>query len=265
MTTDALREDREGVAIVTLNRPDKLNAINMDMRNVIFDAVDDLRERRDLRVLLIRSTGRYFTAGVDISGGLGSSADDTDEEQLGSLVRKDYRRGLHVFLDEMEAVEKPIVMAIHAPCLGIGVEMAGAVDFRLASESAQFGLPEIDIGVLAGSGGISRFTRLCGVGWSKWLNMAGERIDAQTAQIAGFVQAIYPDETFEEEVWAFCQRLMSRPPEVQAAAKIAIELCKDLDKTQGRHVERLANTPFMMRDNSDLVDKVMNHREKRDS
>ena len=74
MTTDALREDREGVAIVTLNRPDKLNAINMDMRNVIFDAVDDLRERRDLRVLLIRSTGRYFTAGVDISGELGSSA-----------------------------------------------------------------------------------------------------------------------------------------------------------------------------------------------
>ena len=265
MTTDALREDREGVAIVTLNRPDKLNAINIDMRNVIFDAVDDLRERRDLRVLLIRSTGRYFTAGVDISGGLGSGADDTDEEQLGSLVRKDYRRGLHVFLDEMEAVEKPIVMAIHAPCLGIGVEMAGAVDFRLASESAQFGLPEIDIGVLAGSGGISRFTRLCGVGWSKWLNMAGERIDARTAQIAGFVQAIYPDETFEEEVWAFCQRLMSRPPEVQAAAKIAIELCKDLDKAQGRHVERLVNTPFMMRDNSDLVDKVMNHREKKDS
>ena len=75
-------------------------------------------------------------------------------------VRRDYRRGLHVFLDEMEAVEKPIVMAIHAPCLGFGVELAGAVDFRLAAESARFGFPEIDIGVLAGSGGTSRFTRL---------------------------------------------------------------------------------------------------------
>lgn len=260
MTDDAIREDREGVAIVTLNRPDKLNAINMEMRKVIFEAVDDLRDRRDLRVLLIKSTGRFFTAGIDISGSLGVGDGDAKDDQLGSEVRRDYRRGLHVFLDEMEAVEKPIVMAIHAPCLGVGVEMAAAVDFRLAAESAQFGLPEIDIGVLAGSGGISRFTRLCGVGWSKWLNMAGERIDARTAQIAGFVQAVYPDDSFEAEVWAFCQRLISRPAEVQAAAKLAVELSNDLGRAQGRNLERLVNTPFMMRDNSDLVEQVMSRK-----
>ncbi len=257
MSDEALREDRDGIAIVTLNRPKKLNAINEAMKAVIFGAVDDLRERRDLRALLIRARGRFFTAGIDV-GDTALTDSGEDDDRSGSEVRRDYRRDLHVFLDEMEAVEKPIVMAIHAPCLGVGVEMAGAVDFRLAAESARFGLPEIDLGVMAGSGGVSRFTRLCGVGWSKWLNVAGEQIDARTAQMAGFVQAVYPDETFEEEVWAFCQRLVSRPAEVQAAAKLAVELCKDLDRTQGRHVERLVNTPFMMTDNTELVAKVMN-------
>ncbi|MGE0383826.1 MAG: enoyl-CoA hydratase/isomerase family protein [Gammaproteobacteria bacterium] len=254
MSQLALREEKDGVVIVTLNRPEKLNAMNKEMRDVIFQAVEDLRERDDLRVLLIKAKGRYFTAGVDIVGDGGISHEDAPSMVA---VRRDYRRGLHIFLDEMEAVEKPIVMAIHGPCLGLGVEMAGAVDFRLAAESARFGLPEIDIGVIAGSGGTSRFTRLCGVGWSKWLSMAGEQIDARTAMMAGFVQAVYPDDKFEDEVWAFCQRLQLRPPEVQGVAKLAVELCWDLDRQQARHVERIVNTPLMMRDNSDLVAKVL--------
>lgn len=254
MSQVAIREDKDGVAIVTLNRPEKLNAMNKEMRDTIFKAVDDLRERDDLRVLLIRAKGRFFTAGVDIMED--GTAMRSPKKNMVEL-RKNYRRNLHIYLDEMEAVEKPIVMAIHGPCLGLGVEMAGAVDFRLAAESARFGLPEIDIGVIAGSGGTSRFTRLCGVGWSKWLSMAGEQIDARTAMMAGFVQAVYPDAEFEEKVWAFCQRLQSRPPEVQGIAKLAVELCHDLDKQQARHVERIVNTPLMMRDNSDLVAKVL--------
>lgn len=255
MSEGATREDRDGVAIVTLDRPEKLNAISKAMREVVFGAVDDLRDRDDLRVLLIQARGRFFTSGLDLED-LGMGAPNPAGKVL-SAVRTRYRRDLHVRLDEMEAIEKPIVMAIHAPCLGVGVEMAGAVDFRLAAESARFSLPEIDIGVMAGSGGVSRFTRLCGVGWSKWLNMAGEPMDARTAQMAGFVQAVYPDEDFEREVWAFCQRLVSRPPQVQAAAKLAVELCKDLDRSQGRNVERILNAPLMATDNSELVAQVM--------
>jgi enoyl-CoA hydratase/carnithine racemase len=254
MSELALREDRDGVAIVTLNRPQKLNAINREMREVIWTAVDDLRDRADLRVLLIRAEGRYFTAGVDIAEGDGGAE---HAGKTGIETRRDYRRGMHVHLDEFEAVEKPIVMAIHATCLGLGVEMAGACDFRLAAESARFGLPEINIGVIAGSGGTSRFTRLCGIGWSKWLSVAGEQLDARTAMIAGFVQAVYPDETFEDEVWAFCQRIQERPQEVQGVAKLAVELCYDLDKQQARHVERIVNTPLMMADTSDLRDNVL--------
>ena len=178
-------------------------------------------------------------------------------------VRRDYRRPLHQYLDEMEAIEKPVIMAIHGPCLGLGVEIAGAADFRLAGEAARFGLPEIDIGVLAGSGGTSRFTRLCGVGWSKWLSVAGEQIDARTAMMAGFVQAVFPDDRLEQEVWAFCDRLVSRPAEVQGVAKLAVELCYDLDKNSARHVERLLNTPLMMQDRSALVARVLSRGKKK--
>jgi enoyl-CoA hydratase len=257
---DVLREDRDGVAIVTFNRPRKLNAINGEMRAAIAEAAADLRDRADLRVLLIRSTGPYFTAGVDITG---TTMANPDRNQAKTMVeyRRDYRRP-HLVLDELEEIEKPVVVAIQGTCLGLGVELSGSADFRLASERARFGLPEIDLGVIAGSGGVSRFTRLCGIGWSKWLNMAGEQIDARTAQIAGFVQAVYPEESFEEEVWAFCQRLQTRPAEVQAAAKLAVELCYDLDRNSGRRIERLVNTPLSMRDNSALVAAVMNRKSK---
>jgi enoyl-CoA hydratase/carnithine racemase len=266
---DVLREDRDKVAIVTFNRPDKLNAINAEMQDAIWKAVDDLRDRDDLRVLLIKSTGRYFTAGVDISnqgppqgGGEGAGPADPLDEQTMLNVRRGYRQ-LHKRIDEMESIEKPIVMAIHAPCLGLGVEIASSVDFRLAAESAQFGVPEIDIGVIAGSGGLSRFTRLCGVGWSKWLSVAGERIDARTAMMAGFVQAVYPDAEFEQKVWEFCQRLCTRPAEVQGVSKLAVDLAWDLDRTGMRHMDRIINTPLLMKDRSALVAKVLGRGKKK--
>jgi enoyl-CoA hydratase len=253
MTTPyARREDRDGVAVVTLDRPDKLNAINIAMRETIFQAVDDLREREDLKVLLIRAEGRYFTAGIDII----EHHEVTPKNRTMQRFRRDYRRNIHQFIDEMESVEKPVVMAIQGPCLGLGLEMSGAVDFRLASENASFGLPEVEIGTIAGSGGTSRITRLCGVGWAKWLGM-GERMNADEARIAGLVQKVWPMDKFEEEVWAFCQRLANRPSDVLGVVKLAVELCYDLDRTGGRHVERIANTPLILRDNSALVEKVM--------
>ncbi|MET0656978.1 MAG: enoyl-CoA hydratase/isomerase family protein [Steroidobacteraceae bacterium] len=260
MSTLALREDRDGVAIVTLNRPEKLNAVNREMQQVIFKAIEDLRERSDLRVLLIRAVGRFFTAGVDIREGAGGADDPTQQTMV--ELRRSYRRNLHIYLDEMEAIEKPVVMAINGPCLGLGVEISSAADFRLAAQSARFGLPEIDIGVIAGSGGTSRFTRLCGIGWSKWLSVAGEQMDAKTAMMAGFVQAVYPDDQLEEEVWKFCQRLISRPAEVQGVAKIAVDMCYDLDRTGARHLERIVNTPLIKADRTAYIDKVLGKAKK---
>ena len=116
--------------------------------------------------------------------------------------------------------------------------------------------------VSRGRGGVSRLSRLCGSGWSKWLSVAGEKIDADTARIAGFVQAVYPREGFEEKVLEFCRRLAGRPAEAQGAAKLAVELAWDLDRTQARNVERLVNTPLMLRDNSEHVKKAFGKKPK---
>lgn len=255
----ALREDKDGVAIVTLNRPKKLNAINYEMLDVIFQAIDALRENDDLRVLLIRANGRFFCAGVDITENEGRSAGmrEGPMPDSGITIRRDYRTHLHTRFDEMEAIEKPIVMAVHAPCLGVGLEMAGACDFRLAAQSAEFGLPEVAIGAIAGSGGISRITRLIGPGWSKWLSMANKRISAERAVNIGLVQDIYPDDEFEDRVWEFCQDLIALPQEVVGVAKLTVELCWDLDRQGARHVERIVNTPFLLGDRQALQDKVL--------
>jgi len=141
-------------------------------------------------------------------------------------------------------------MAINGPCLGLGLEMAGAVDFRLASTEARFGLPEVDMGMIAGSGGTSRIVRLCGVGWAKWLGMAGEQMDAATALAAGLVQAVWPAAEFDERVLAFCRRLAGKPADAQGVAKLAIDLCRDLDRAGGRTLERIANTPLVLRDST---------------
>jgi enoyl-CoA hydratase/carnithine racemase len=258
VTDDILREDRDGVIVLTLNRPAKRNAMTIAMRQAIFDAVDDLRDCDDLRVLLIRANGPFFTAGIDI----------VEHRQLYPSTRgmqefrRDYRRNIHRFIDEMEAVEKPIVMAFNGPCLGLGLEMAAAVDFRLASSEASFGLPEVDMGIIAGSGGTSRVVRLCGVGWAKWLGMAGEPMDARTALTAGLVQAVWPHEEFDDQVDDFCRRLAGKPADAVGAAKLAIDLCQDLDRAGGRTVERLVNTPLILNENKRVPDRSVG--EKKD-
>ncbi len=196
MSEDILREDVDGIVVVTLARPLKRNAMTIAMREVLFGAVDDLRDDDDLRVLLIRAEGPVFTAGLDIK----EHHERFPATRGMQEFRRDYRRNIHRYLDEMEAIEKPVVMAIDGMCLGLGLEMAGAVDFRLASTRATFGLPEVDMGIIAGSGGTSRIVRLCGIGWAKWLGMAGERMDAETALKAGLVQAVWDTERFDEQV-----------------------------------------------------------------
>jgi len=241
---DILHEEREGLLILTLNRPAKRNAMTIAMRRAIFDAVDDLRDRDDLRVLLLKANGPFFTAGIDIV----EHREHFPATRTMQAFRRDYRRNIHRHFDEMEMVEKPIVMAINGPCLGLGLEMAGAVDFRLASTEARFGLPEVDMGMIAGSGGTSRIVRLCGVGWAKWLGMAGEQMDAGTALAAGLVQAVWPAGEFDERVLDFCRKLAGKPADAQGVAKLAIDLCRDLDRSGGRTLERIANTPLVLRD-----------------
>jgi enoyl-CoA hydratase/carnithine racemase len=139
----------------------------------------------------------------------------------------------------MERVEKPIVVAHHATCVGGGLEMSLSCDFRLAAKSANYWFPEMQMGMLPLSNGVSKLTRICGGHWAKWMVVANEKVSAEDARIMGLVHKVYPDETFEEEVRAFCRKLAAFPLEVVTAGKLAVDMAQDLGSEQARHLERL--------------------------
>jgi enoyl-CoA hydratase/carnithine racemase len=234
----------DGIITVTIDRPEKLNAISHEVTGLYWEAVNALADRDDLRCLVLAAKGKYFTAGLDLSspGGNRPGNPATMHQHPGWNFRRNYRSH-HLLYDEMEAIEKPIVLAVQGICLGAGIEMGMSCDFRFCTPNAEFALPEVNLGAIAGSGGTSRLTRLVGVSWAKYLAMAGMRIDAQRALMMGLVQDVFPEETFMDDVYAFCRRMMTINPEALGLAKLAIDMYGDVqDRTVQRHIDRMAVT-----------------------
>jgi enoyl-CoA hydratase len=231
--------ERDGAVLVfSFNRPEKYNAFTREMLAALADAVQTYADDSALRVLLIRAEGKYFSAGIDVTA-LGQ----TPEGEEPSAFRRRYRKvAWHDLWDAFEQLEKPIVVAHQGPCVGAGLEMSLSCDFRLASDAAAYSLPELNMGMIPGSGGTSRLVRTVGGALARWMIMAGQKVGAEQALSAGLVNAVYPAESFEADVRAFCQALAQQPPEALAAAKLAIEFATDLDRTQARNMERLVNS-----------------------
>ena len=226
----------EGIVIFTITRPDQLGAVNPEVVEGLKVTVERLGEEEELRALVIASEGRFFTAGIDIT------RLPSDRGNSGINIRWIYRK-LHLIFDNMEAIEKPIILAAHGPCLGVGVEMASSVDFRFAAESAYFALPEIaSIATLPGSGGISRFTRIVGPHWARWIAVANKRATPEQAVAMGFIHEVYPDEVFMEKVMEFTRELVGYSKEAVGLGLLAIDAAWDGDKINARNIDRMANT-----------------------
>jgi enoyl-CoA hydratase/carnithine racemase len=238
-----LTEEDGAVLIATLNRPDKLNALSAQSMELFETALHRFRDTPSLKVLLVRATGRYFCSGVDMRGGTPTPF------KTGSAIREQHRLqtlGMHRIYDEMEAIEKPIVVAHQGPCVGGGLELSLSCDFRLAAKSASYSFPEGRFGVLPASNGVSRLARIIGTHWTRYLIMANLAVQADKALIMGLVHEVFEDETFEQDVKGFCQHLAQQNGEQMGLAKIAIELAHDVGLAQARNVERLANSALML-------------------
>jgi len=235
--------ESDGIIELVFDRPDKHNAIDRAMLDALADALARYATEPELRVMLIRANGKYFSSGADLT-----ALSMPDLAGSPSRFRYEYRRGgfpVHGLFDEMEMIEKPIVVAHQGPCLGGALEMSLSCDFRLAARSAKYGLPEATMGLLPGSGGTSRLTRLIGPHWARWLIIAGRQFSAEQALAAGLVHEVLDDEGFAEAAMTFCKNLARQPPEMIAAAKLSIELTTDLGRAQGRNVERLGNSALI--------------------
>jgi enoyl-CoA hydratase len=241
-----LTHDDGAILVATLNRPDKLNALSSQTMSLFEAALHRFRDTAALKVMLIRATGRYFCAGADMRAG---STDGSGTGTTASTIRESMRlklNGMHRIYDEMEAIEKPLVVAHHARCVGGGLEMSLSCDFRLAAKSASYSFPEGKFGVLPASNGVSRLTRIVGTHWARYLVMANRIVDADRALIMGLVHEVWPDDTFDDEVMTFCRQLSEQHGEQMGAAKLSIEMAGDVGLAQARNVERMATAALML-------------------
>jgi enoyl-CoA hydratase/carnithine racemase len=159
----------------------------------------------------------------------------------------------------MEHIEKPIVVAHQGPCVGGGLELSLSCDFRLAAKSASYAFPEGKMGVLPASNGVSRLARIVGPHWARYLIMANLKADADRAYVMGLVHEVFPDDSFEQDVMAFCEHLAEQHGEQMGTAKLAIELAHDVGLDQARQVERLANSALMLNpDYLAVIDSYVN-------
>jgi enoyl-CoA hydratase len=170
------------IATVTINRPDKLNALNVAVFDDLTRVVDELRERSDIGGAIITGAGRAFIAGADIS----------ELEALGGLKAKDLARRGQLVFNRLESLPKPVIAAVNGFALGGGCELAMACHLRIASDAAKFGQPEVKLGLIPGYGGTQRLPRLVGKGRALQLLMTGEIIDAAEAYRIGLVNKVVP-------------------------------------------------------------------------
>ena len=230
---ETLRLDRQGrVAIITINRPDKRNALNIKTREEGAALLDQLREDNSVGVVVFTGAGdKAFVAGADIGEFAGRTA-ITQREVMTS-------RSLFTAIDTFP---KPVIAMINGYCLGGGCELALACDIRIASENASFGQPEINLGIIPGGGGTQRLTRLVGEGKAMEMILTGEIIDASTAFTIGLVNHVVPADQLQAKTLEMANRIAEKSPIALQLAKEAVKLASksNLDEGLRREVDLFA-------------------------
>lgn len=231
-----LDEPRDhGVRVVTLNRPDRLNAWNGQMRAEMRDVIEGAAADRDLRVLVLTGAGRAFSAGEDVS-------DMGDLAAMGTRGFRALARGIHDVLDTIEAMEVPVIAAIDGVAAGGGFELALSCDFRILTENSRLVMPEAKVGLIPGSGGCSRMVRYLGLGRAKELVMLGGSLNAEAAQAAGLATRVVPPGQAVQSAIGMAAELAKHAPLALGMAKLVLNTCTDVDSETGRRLERLGQS-----------------------
>ena len=253
MEFETLRYELEdGIATVTLNRPDVLNAVNMQMRKEFTALTDELFFNEEVRLVIFTGAGRGFSAGGDMS--------HFEKEWLTPSFRANSRR-LIKFFDDLEALEKPVLAAINGPATGAGLELALACDVRIASDEATLGFRENYIGLIPGVGGCARLIRAIGPARAKEFIWMGTMYSAAECHEMGLVNRVVPAESLMEEVYAYARTLLKRAPQAIGMAKKLINILADIDQTSGIAVEGLGQSILIKTE--DHEEGVRAFREKR--
>lgn len=206
-------EKEENLGLLKINRPDKLNAISEELTAELDQLLDEIEKDEDLRVLIITGEGdKAFVAGADIE----------------EIVDRDARTGRRVtrarqeIFSRIENLPVPVIAAVNGYALGGGLELALACSIRICSESAQFGAPEVKLGIIPGDGGTQRLPRLVGLGRAMEMILTGDFINAEEAYRIGLVNKVIPHEQLMESARELAGKIALRPPLAVSYAKEAV-------------------------------------------
>lgn len=228
---NVIYEKSEGIAIITINRPDALNALNAETIDEILQCLEDIAKDDNVRAVILTGAGpKAFCAGADIKAMKGMTALDARKlSQMGYKLCK-----------AIENLEKPVIAAINGYALGGGLEVAMACDLRIASEKARMGQTEINIGLIPGWGGTQRLPRLVGKTLAKEMVFTGKMIDAQTAYQRGLVNKVVPPEQLMDAAKEMAKELASKAPVALKLSKMLINYGLETDLDTALVLEREA-------------------------
>jgi enoyl-CoA hydratase/carnithine racemase len=205
-----LMPEEENIAIITLNRPDAMNALSKGLLEELDNAFEETRKDDKIRSVIIIGSGRAFSAGNDLSEPVTTEADMRARTELGQKI-----------FDKIEIFDKPTIAAINGYALGGGLELAAACDIRIAAENAQLGNPEVNIGLIPSWGGCVRIPKLIGRAKAAQIILTGERIDAKEAERIGLVnKVVKPDELKSTAIYTAGTLAIRAPIAVRIAKNI---------------------------------------------
>lgn len=235
-------EVRDKIAFITINRPQAMNALNMDVLNELYEAFSKVEADDEIRAAIVTGEGKAFVAGADIA----------QMNSMNAIEGRDMMIAGHKVMNYMESIEKPIIAAVNGFALGGGCELSMACDIRIASEKAKFGQPEVNLGIIPGFGGTQRLPRLVGKSMGKYLIMTAEMISAEEALRIGLVEKVVPHEELMEAAEKIAKTIMSKAPLAVAAAKTAVNNGYGLDMKTASVLEIEAFTaPFASSDKTE--------------
>lgn len=214
-----LFESKSGIAYVTINRPDKLNALNAQAKQELLQVFEHIKHDPDIHVVILTGAGeKSFVAGTDIG----------ELTELNTDTGKLFAMGGQEVFDRIENLGKPVLAAVNGYALGGGCELALACHIRIASENAKFGQPEVNLGIIPGYGGTQRLARLIGKGRAMEMILTGDQIDAHEALRIGLVNKVVPLSELMKTAEAIAQKIVSKG---QVAIRLALKAVNMTDET----------------------------------